>query len=101
MAIQFITDNKFEDKLTNDITIVNFFADWCGPCQMFAGVLEELEAKGNVKVIKLNVDMNQEAANKSGVSGIPASFIYKDKKIVDEITGFLPLEVLEDRLSNF
>ena len=99
MAIQFITDNKFEDKLTGDLTIVNFFADWCGPCKMFAKVLEELESKGNVKVIKLNVDMNQEASKKAGVSGIPASFFYKDKKIVDELTGFLPLEALEEKLS--
>ena len=100
MAIEFIKDNKYEDKIGAELTIVNFFAEWCGPCKMFATVLTDLEAEGKIKVIKLDVDINQEAAKKAGVSGIPASYIYKDNKIVKNITGFVPLEELKNQLGS-
>jgi len=70
--------------------LVDFWAPWCGPCQMLAPIMEEIssEKKGDVKVVKVNVDEAQEISTKYNVSGIPTVILFKDGKIVDTIVGF-------------
>lgn len=99
MAIKFIENNEYKNEIpAKGVAVVNFFAEWCGPCQMFAEVLKELDAEGNVAVIKLDVDKNKEAAVEAKVSGIPASYIYKDGKLVKDFSGYLPLEALKSEI---
>lgn len=92
MAITYIKDNEYKDQISKEgITVVNFYADWCGPCQMFAKELEALDAEGQVKIVKLNVDENQVAASEANVKGIPASYIYKDGELVKLFAGYKTL----------
>jgi thioredoxin 1 len=70
--------------------LVDFWAPWCGPCQMLAPVIEEisLEMKDQVKVVKVNVDEAQDISTKYNISGIPTIIIFKDGQIIDTIVGF-------------
>jgi thioredoxin 1 len=86
-----ITDAQFaEEVLNSDIpVIVDFWAPWCGPCKMIAPVLEDIAAEyaGKVKVVKLNVDENQETAPKYNVRGIPTLLIVKGGEVVATKVG--------------
>ncbi len=95
MAIKYLEDNDWKKEVKEGSTVVNYYADWCGPCQMLTPVLEELS--NDVKVIKINVDQYQSIAKENGVSGIPATFFFKDGVKKDEAIGFLPLELLKQK----
>ena len=69
--------------------LVDFWAPWCGPCQMLGPVIEEISGEvKDVKVVKVNVDEAQEISSKYGVSGIPTVMLFKDGQIVETIVGF-------------
>ncbi|WP_417658126.1 thioredoxin TrxA [Pseudidiomarina aestuarii] len=86
-----ITDAQFaEEVLNSDIpVVVDFWAPWCGPCKMIAPVLEDVAAEyaGKVKVVKLNVDENQETAPKYNVRGIPTLLVIKGGEVVATKVG--------------
>jgi thioredoxin 1 len=69
------------------LAIVDFYADWCGPCRQLAPVLERIAEEGIAEVVKINVDENGDLARKAGVRSIPAVFIVKDGVQVDEFVG--------------
>ena len=87
-----LTDANFDDEgLKSAVPVlVDFWAVWCGPCQMISPVIEELakEFAGKIKVGKLNVDENPEKSSEFGVSAIPTLLIFKDGKIAKKIVGF-------------
>lgn len=76
--------------------LVDFYADWCGPCKMMGQVLEQLQ---DINIIKINVDENEELAKKYKVMSIPNMFIIKDGKIENQLVGFHSKEDLEDEIS--
>ena len=78
------------------VHLVDFYADWCGPCKMLSQVLEQLE---EVNIIKINVDQNEELAKKYKVMSIPNMFIIKDGKIEKQLIGFHSKEDIEDEIS--
>lgn len=86
-----LTDENFEaEVLKSDIpVIVDFFAEWCGPCKMMGPIFEEVGAKyeGKVKFAKLNVDEAQKTAQTYGVMSIPTVITYKGGKVVDTLVG--------------
>jgi len=90
-AIHF-SDSDFEEKvLKNDLPVlVDFFAEWCGPCKMAAPIIDELaeEYAGKVVIGKIDVDQNQEVAGKYGVMSIPTVIMFKDGQEVDRMIGF-------------
>lgn len=95
------TDQNFKQEVEENkgLTLVDFFAEWCGPCKLLAPVINELieEYKGkSVKIGKLNVDENKETANKYNIMGIPAIIIFKDGKIIKQLTGYQPKEALKE-----
>ena len=77
--------------------VVDFWAEWCGPCKMIGPALEDLSAQygGRVKIAKVNVDENPEMAAELGVRGIPALFLFKDGAVVSNKTGAAPKAALQ------
>ena len=83
------------------VQLIDFFADWCGPCMVMKPVMEELEKElaGKVEFKKINVDENEEETTKYGVMSIPTYLILKDGKEIDRLIGAASKEVLENKIS--
>ena len=96
---QIENEQEFEELIKNDLVLVDFYATWCGPCQMLAPVLEEL-SKENQKLtlLKVDVDKNESLARSHGIMSIPTLEIYKKGTIVSKKVGFMSKEELEDLL---
>ncbi|WP_147126535.1 thioredoxin [Shimia ponticola] len=99
MATVAVTDDTFdaEVKQSDLPVVVDFWAEWCGPCKQIGPALEEIseEMAGKVKVVKVDVDSNPGAAASLGVRGIPALFLFKDGEVVSNRTGAAPKASLE------
>lgn len=88
--MKIVNQEEFLNTIKEGITVVDFYADWCGPCKMLGPVLEELqEEMPNVKFIKVNVDDNEELAIKYGIMSIPAVFLFKDNELKDKSIGLV------------
>ncbi|MCJ7802462.1 MAG: thioredoxin [Candidatus Marinimicrobia bacterium] len=89
-----ITDQNFESDVLQSKTpvVIDFWAEWCGPCKTIAPVIDELadEYLGKVKFGKVNVDFNQQTAMKYGIRSIPNLLIFKDGSVVNQIIGSVP-----------
>jgi thioredoxin 1 len=94
-----ITDDSFEADVLKSGTpvLVDFWAEWCGPCKQIGPALEELSAEfaGRVKIAKVDVDSNPNAAAAMGVRGIPALFLFKDGQVVANRAGAAPKAALQ------
>lgn len=101
MAITHATDQNFTEETGSGLVLADFWAPWCGPCKMIAPVLEELDGEmgDKVKIVKIDVDENQETAGKFGVMSIPTLIVLKDGEVVDKVVGFQPKEALAELLS--
>ncbi len=88
------TDVNFQDEVVNSdkLTIVDFWAAWCMPCRMIEPHIEELanEYGDKIKVVKFNVDENQQVPGQFGINGIPTVIYFKNGKIVEQIVGAMP-----------
>jgi thioredoxin 1 len=95
MAISNVTDANFSET-GSGLVLADFWAPWCGPCKMIAPVLEELDSEmgDKVKIVKLDVDDNQETAAKYGVMSIPTLLVFKNGEVVDKVVGFQPKDAL-------
>ncbi|MDR2568166.1 MAG: thioredoxin [Mycoplasmataceae bacterium] len=95
-----LTEKELSDVIqTGGVVLVDFFAEWCGPCKMLAPVIEELAKEHtNVVFVKLDVDKNNDLASKFHVSSIPSIFVFKDKKLANSFVGFKPKEEINKLL---
>jgi thioredoxin 1 len=98
-----VTDDNFETEVekSQGITIVDFWATWCGPCRMIAPILDQIavEQGDKVKVTKLDVDSNIKTASRFNVRSIPMLLFFKDGKVVDQIVGAVPKAQIEQKLA--
>ncbi len=88
--------NEFENEVKEGLVVVDFYADWCGPCQMLAPVLEELEKETSIKIVKINVDEIPELARQFRIMSIPTLMLFKDGKFIKKELGFMPIERLRE-----
>jgi thioredoxin 1 len=98
-----VTDATFEQEvLKSDLPVlVDFWAEWCGPCRMVAPIVDELskEYSGKLKVAKVDVDSNTKIASQYGIMSIPSLLFFKNGKVVDQIVGAVPKKAFLDRLN--
>ena len=93
MAVEHFTNDTFNDKVlqANATVLVDFWAPWCGPCRMVVPLVEEIaKERSDIKVVKINVDEEQELAMQFGVMSIPTLVVMKNGKIVNQVTGARP-----------
>ena len=88
--------NEFEKEVQGEVVLLDFYADWCGPCQMLAPVLEELDKEGKVKVVKIDVDSLPDLARQFRVMSIPTVMLFKNGQFVKKQLGYMPLEALKE-----
>ena len=100
--MKFTTANFETEVLQSDIPVlVDFYAEWCGPCKMMGPIVEKMAEKyaGKVKVGKLNVDENMEIAQKYGVASIPTFIAFEKGEIVETFMGAVPAKTLDDKIA--
>lgn len=89
----FDEDTEMKEELKEGMVLVDFFATWCGPCQMIAGELEELSASDDtIKILKIDIDRHPEIAKEYGVMAVPTLLFIKDGDLLERQTGFMPKE---------
>ena len=102
MATISVTDDSFDSDVlkSSKPILVDFWAEWCGPCKMIAPILEELAGENSetFKVGKVNVDDNRQTAMQYGVRSIPTLLVFKDGKVAGQIVGAMPKDALKKKI---
>ncbi|MCX7696144.1 MAG: thioredoxin [Bacteroidales bacterium] len=101
MVIQ-LTDSNFDQEVlqSNLPVVVDFWAEWCGPCRLIGPIIEELakDYDGKIKFVKLNVDENPSSTMRFGIRNIPTILFFKDGQVIDKQVGAVPRRILEEKL---
>ena len=87
---------EFEKEIQGELTLVDFYADWCGPCKMLAPELEQLEKETGIKIIKINVDELSLLARQFRIMTIPTLMLFKDGQLVKRESAYMPVAALKD-----
>ena len=99
-----VNEENFDSIVINSDkpVLVDFWAEWCGPCKQISPILEEIaNAKENLNILKLNIDENPVTPQKYNVRGIPTLMLFKDGKLIDTKIGSLPKSSLEDWINSY
>lgn len=102
--MEIINKENFNEKVLNSdkLVLVDFFATWCGPCQMLGKELENIDTKKiNCNIVKIDVDAETNLAIEYSVEVVPTMLFFKNGKIVNRIEGYLPKEQLENEIKNY
>jgi len=95
MAVINVTEENFKDETSKGLVLVDFYADWCGPCKMLLPVLDELASEVNdAKIVKVNIDDSKALVEQFKVSSVPNLTLLKDGEVVYQDVGFKPKEML-------
>lgn len=97
-----LTKENFAEHTQSGVTLVDFWAPWCGPCRMLSPVIDKLaeEFSGKAKVCKVNTDEQEELSAQYGIRSIPTMLFFKDGAVVDQMVGATSEQVLKDKLNS-
>jgi len=95
-----LNSSNFDSTIASGVTLVDFWAPWCGPCRMIAPIIEELaeDFDGKATIAKVNTDEEQDIAIKYGIRSIPTLLFFKDGEMVDQMIGAAGKQVIADKL---
>lgn len=103
MALE-ITDSNIDEILDNNkITLVDFYASWCGPCRVLGPIVDKLAEENtdeDIAIMKLNTEENSESVSKYSIRNLPTILIFKEGKVVEKLIGLQSKEVLKEKLKN-
>lgn len=91
--IKYLENENFEELIQNKKILVDFYADWCGPCKMLGSVLEQVDF---IDILKVNTDMHPELARKFGVMSIPTLIVFDNGNIINQSVGFKDIEQIKE-----
>lgn len=99
--MRIINTEEFNEIIKNGTTLVDFFAEWCGPCKMLGPVLEKVaEEYNDIEFVKVNVDENMDLAQQYGIMSIPTVYIFKDGEVVNKMQGYVPEDGIKEFINN-
>lgn len=94
--IKHVNEKEFNEKINTKKVLVDFFATWCGPCKMLSLVMEKLDKKDLIPIIKVDIDEEQALAERYGITAVPTLIIFENGNEVKRITGFMSENELEN-----
>lgn len=99
-VMKHLDDTNFDQEIASGVTLVDFYADWCGPCRMMNPIIEELakELEGKAKIVKLDIERAQKTTATFGVTSIPTVIVFKDGKEVNRVVGLRDKDALKKML---
>lgn len=99
--LKYLENESLEDLTKSGIVVVDFYANWCGPCKMLGPVLEDIaSSRAEISVVKVDVDKHDTLAREFGIMSIPTIIIYKNGTLMKKLVGFMPEEALLDEINN-
>jgi len=100
--IKHLNDDNFKNGISQGVVLVDFYADWCGPCRMLTPIIEELaqDMSGKVTVAKVDTDQSMQVASDFEVTSIPTLILFKDGEIVKRVVGLKDLDSLKKMVSD-
>lgn len=101
MSIMRANENNFSELISGELVLVDFFANWCGPCKMLSPVLESLASeRDNIKIVKVDVDECSQLARTYGIMSIPTLILFKNGKQVSVKNGFMPANEIQNWINS-
>ena len=89
------TEQNFNELINDEVVLVDFYANWCGPCKMLSPVLEELASdRASVKIVKMDVDNCEALARSYGIMSVPTLLLFKKGQLVSQKSGFMPKDMI-------
>ena len=101
--IDLLTDENFQQTIAKGLTLVDFYATWCGPCRMIVPIIEQLSEKvqGKAKIAKLDIDQAQQTTNTLQITSVPTLILFKDGKEVKRVVGVKDLDYLLNLVNSY